>query len=146
MLAADPEEENENYVWVKYSKLGGPPGHHIWKQKDEGYRVISEGGLQGWAWISSLRRPHYEDPQMRTPTEDLPLDSVPRKKKERLENLVKGFMEKREEQRRVKGQRGFTFTGGGGLGAQIDPGNQESTVMSRISAPWNIRTPNLSLI
>jgi hypothetical protein len=40
-------------VWVKYSLIGCPPKHNIWKMKDEQYRVNGVGSLGGWMWVSS---------------------------------------------------------------------------------------------
>ena len=44
-MRADPTDENSDIVWVKYTKLDGPPAHQLWKLKDEQYRVNSIGTM-----------------------------------------------------------------------------------------------------
>lgn len=46
LAKADPEEETDEIVWVKYGIQ--VPRHQLWKMRDEQYRMNSYGDYGGW--------------------------------------------------------------------------------------------------
>lgn len=58
-MVADADDEESDIIWVKYTKMGGPPRHTLWRQKDEQYRVNGRGALGGWLWVSSILRRRF---------------------------------------------------------------------------------------
>ncbi|KAI1720070.1 DDT domain-containing protein [Ditylenchus destructor] len=64
LMIADPLTEPD-IVWVKYSRLGGPPKHNLWRMKDEQYRVNGREALGGWIWFSSALHRKFVDPPMK---------------------------------------------------------------------------------
>lgn len=94
LIVADADDEESDVVWVKYTKLKGPPRHNIWRLKDEQYRVNGRGGLSGWLWVSRTMRRDIRGLPAKPPlgvtaqTEPHQLTSVAAKKAHRLAKLV----------------------------------------------------------
>ncbi|KAI1727679.1 DDT domain-containing protein [Ditylenchus destructor] len=100
LMIADPLTEPD-IVWVKYSRLGGPPKHNIWRMKDEQYRVNGRETLGGWIWFSSALHRKFVDPPMK-PKRGIMHDTIienPRladKRAMRLEKLIPIWKSKRD--------------------------------------------------
>ncbi|CAJ0957421.1 unnamed protein product, partial [Mesorhabditis belari] len=62
LVTAAPEDED--FIFVKFAKLGGPPKHGVWRQKDEQYRINGKGALGGWIWKSRTHKRNW----MKAPT------------------------------------------------------------------------------
>lgn len=99
LVVADADDEESDVVWVKYTKLGGPPKHNIWRLKDEQYRVNGRGGLSGWLWVSkSMRRDIRALPEkpplgITSESHSSNLCSVAAKKAFRLAKLADKFLQ-----------------------------------------------------
>ena len=90
LLSADPEDDDSEIVWVKYTKLEAPPRHQIWKQKDEQYRVNGRLKFGGWMWISCTRTRYENDVHSKT------------KRIDRLETIVQRLNTWRQTQRLIE--------------------------------------------
>uniref|UniRef100_F1KPU6 Nucleosome-remodeling factor subunit NURF301-like protein n=1 Tax=Ascaris suum TaxID=6253 RepID=F1KPU6_ASCSU len=104
LMVADADDEDSDIIWVKYTKIGGPPRHTLWRQKDEQYRVNGRGALGGWLWISSTLRRRFVTPAKKPPlgiTSTTPaseLSSLAAKKAYNLELIVNKLRVWRTEQ------------------------------------------------
>lgn len=113
LATADAEDDESDVVWVKYTKVGGPPKHSLWRQKDEQYRINGRGALGGWMWVSNtLIRDIRPLPQRPAIGEDAPTEtenSEASRKARHLEAIVKklsGWRIEQEERRVRELQRG----------------------------------------
>ncbi|VDK42531.1 unnamed protein product [Anisakis simplex] len=107
LMVADMDDDDSNIIWVKYTKVGGPPRHSLWRQKDEQYRVNGRGALGGWIWLSSTLRRKFLALAQKPPfgitsaTPELELTSLAARKAFSLECLVQKFTRWRNIQQKT---------------------------------------------
>ncbi|KHN88716.1 Nucleosome-remodeling factor subunit [Toxocara canis] len=111
LMVADADDEDSDIIWVKYTKLGGPPRHSLWRQKDEQYRVNGRGALGGWMWVSNTLRRQFVPCAQKPPlgitvtSSDSELTSLTARKAYKLECVVQKLVSWRIKQQSADERR-----------------------------------------